>query len=164
MTIEEKIQLNRDRQKAVRDAWNRERNLVLKGKGTVDWTQEQQKELISRGRVSGYEGQHMKSVKEYPQYASSVDNIQLLSHEDHLKAHNCCSIDNKRGYQSPTNGFYDTKTETIRSFGDGPPKSPKVFELSNNYVKDCDSISRNCTQKTQTKSNYKQMQYEREVS
>lgn len=77
MSREEKLQLNRDRQKAVRNAWNREKELVGKGKGTVDWSAEQQKELMETGRVKGYEGQHMKSVNEYPEYAGSADNIQL---------------------------------------------------------------------------------------
>lgn len=88
MTREEKLQLIRDRQKAVRDAWSREKTLVCQGKGTVNWNSEQQRELMEKGRVSGYEGQHMKSVSQYPEYASSADNIQFLTHEDHLAAHN----------------------------------------------------------------------------
>lgn len=134
MTREEKLQLNKERQKAVREAWSREKDLVSKGRGTVDWTYEQQKELIETGRVQGFEGQHMKSVNEYPEYAGSLDNIQLLSHDDHLAAHNCSSLNDKSGYHSPTNGFYDTKTNEIVSFDDGPPRAPKVIELSNPYV------------------------------
>ena len=75
MTREEKLQLIRDRQKAVRDAWSREKTLVCQGKGTMNWNSEQQRELMEKGRVSGYEGQHMKSVSQYPEYASSADNI-----------------------------------------------------------------------------------------
>ena len=56
MTREEKLQLIRDRQKAVRDAWSREKTLVCQGKGTVNWNSEQQRELMEKGRVSGYEG------------------------------------------------------------------------------------------------------------
>ena len=62
MTREEKLQLIRDRQKAVRDAWSREKTLVCQGKGTVNWNSEQQRELMEKGRVSGYEGQHMLSL------------------------------------------------------------------------------------------------------
>lgn len=130
MTREEKLELNRSRQKAVRDAWARERTLVLQGKGTVDWTMEQQKELIEHGHVEGYEGQHMKSCAEYPEYAGCVDNIQLLSHEEHLEAHNSSNISEKQGYHSPTNGYYDTKAKTMYSFGEGPPRPPKTIELS----------------------------------
>lgn len=104
MTREEKLQLIRDRQKAVRDAWSREKTLVCQGKGTVNWNSEQQRELMEKGRVSGYEGQHMKSVSQYPEYASSADNIQFLTHEDHLAAHNMGNVNEQNGYHSVTNG------------------------------------------------------------
>ncbi len=132
MSREEKLQLNRDRQKAVRDAWNREKELVSKGKGTVDWSPEQQKELMETGRVKGYEGQHMKSVTEYPEYAGSVDNIQLLTHEEHLEAHNSgAEKSGYRGYRSPTNGYYDASSKKMHSFGSNPPKAPESKALSN---------------------------------
>lgn len=133
MTREEKLQLNKDRKRAVKGAWSRERELVSNGKGTVDWTREQQQELIEKGHVSGFEGQHMKSVNEYPEYAGCVDNIQLLSHDDHLAAHNCSELSDKKGYHSPTNGYYDVNTKTIQSFGDGPPRAPEVIDLTNSY-------------------------------
>ena len=131
MTREEKLKLNNERKRAVKEAWSREKKLVCNGKGTVDWTIEQQNELIEKGHVSGYEGQHMKSVNEYPEFAGCVENIQLLSHEDHLAAHNCSEISEKKGYHSPTNGYYDVKTNTIQSFGDGPPRAPEIIDLSN---------------------------------
>lgn len=128
MTREEKLQLNRDRQKAVREAWAREKSLCAQGKGTVDWSRAQQAELMSRGKVSGFEGQHMKSVSAYPEHAADPNNIQLLSHEDHLAAHN--SGQEQSGYRSPTNGCYDPETGTMHSFGDGPPQAVEVIELS----------------------------------
>lgn len=131
MTREEKLQLNRDRQKAVRDAWVREKSYVQQGKGTVDWTPEQQKELLETGRVKGYEGQHMKSCAQYPEYAASADNIQLLSHDNHLAAHN--SGKSKSGYRSPTNGYYDCSTGKMISFGSKPPKAPKAIKLSASF-------------------------------
>lgn len=133
MSREEKLQLNRDRQKAVRDAWSREKELVSKGRGTVDWSPEQQKEIMETGRVKGYEGQHMKSVNEYPEYAGSADNIQFLTHEEHLEAHN--SGEEKSGYHSPTNGYYDVSSKTMHSFGDNPPQAPETIELSNSCYK-----------------------------
>ena len=129
MSREEKLKLNRDRQKAVRDAWNRERELVGKGKVTVDWSAEQQKELMETGRVKGYEGQHMKSVNEYPEYAGSAENIQFLTHKEHIEAHN--SGTEKSGYHSATNGYYDATTKTMHSFGDNPPRVPETIELTN---------------------------------
>lgn len=115
MTREEKLQLIRDRQKAVRDAWSREKTLVCQGKGTVNWNSEQQRELMEKGRVSGYEGQHMKSVSQYPEYASSADNIQFLTHEDHLAAHNMGNVNEQNGYHSVTNGYYDPETHEIEN-------------------------------------------------
>lgn len=113
MTREEKLQLIRDRQKAVRDAWSREKALVCQGKGTVNWNSEQQRELMEKGRVSGYEGQHMKSVSQYPEYASSADNIQFLTHEDHLAAHNMGNVNEQNGYHSVTNGYFDPEAHEL---------------------------------------------------
>lgn len=48
MTREEKLQLNNERKRAVKEAWSREKELVCNGKGTVDWTIEQQNELIEK--------------------------------------------------------------------------------------------------------------------
>lgn len=127
MTREEKLQLNRDRQKAVREAWSREKSLCSQGRGTFDWTPVQQAELMRSGRVAGYEGQHMKAVSNYPEYAADPSNIQFLSHEDHLAAHN--SGQEQSGYRSPTNGYYDPTTQTMHSFGDGPPHVVS-FDLS----------------------------------
>ena len=123
MTREEKLQLIRDRQKAVRDAWSREKTLVCQGKGTVNWNSEQQRELMEKGRVSGYEGQHMKSVSQYPEYASSADNIQFLTHEDHLAAHNMGNVNEQNGYHSVTNGYYDPETHEMHSFGNSYSQS-----------------------------------------
>lgn len=133
MTREEKLELNRLRQQAVRNAWARERELCRNGMGTVNWTRVQQKELLATGRVSGYEGQHMKSVSKYPQYAGDSNNIQLLTHEEHLAAHNCGR--GKSGYLSPTNGFYNSESQTMQSFGRGAPRAPEARELTRPYTR-----------------------------
>lgn len=45
-------------------------NAVTKtGRGTRDWTPEEIQELMSNGKVKGYEDQHMKSVEAYPDFA-----------------------------------------------------------------------------------------------
>lgn len=128
MSREEKLQLNRDRQKAVRDAWKRESELVRKGEGTVNWSKKQQEEMMKTGRVSGYEGHHMKSVQAYPEYAAEADNIQFLSHDEHLEAHN--SGKEKSGYRSPTNGYYDTETKKMHTFRSYQPQKPKTIKLT----------------------------------
>jgi hypothetical protein len=116
---EEKLQLNRDRQKAVREAGAREKSLCSQGRGTVDWTPAQQAALMRSGWAAGYEGQHMKAVAAFPQYAGDPNNILFLSHEDHLAAHN--SGQEQSGYRSAPNGYYDPTPQTMHGFGDDPP-------------------------------------------
>ncbi|MGH9719990.1 MAG: hypothetical protein ACRD8O_07240 [Bryobacteraceae bacterium] len=52
------------RQQAVRLAWKQERELVMRtGQGTREWTEAQMQQLVSRGKVAGFEGHHINSVK-----------------------------------------------------------------------------------------------------
>lgn len=119
-------EFNRLRQQAVRKAWNQEEELVRKtGRGTYDWNEDEIKDLLTpykekgyRG-VKGYEGQHMKSAKEYPDFVEYPDNIQFLKGrnmeiKEHFEAHS-------RNYQNPTNGYYDPKTQVMVDFGDEVP-------------------------------------------
>lgn len=58
------------------------------GKGSRAWTDAEIEELLSMGKVKGYVGHHMKSVKRYPNLAGAPSNIQFLTREKHLLAHN----------------------------------------------------------------------------
>lgn len=75
------------RSKAVKQAWEREVKLVKQGKGTRQWTQAEQRELLLTGRIKKYVGHHVKSVKSYPQYAGTQENIQFLTRSEHYNAH-----------------------------------------------------------------------------
>ena len=55
LSNEEKKELVRARQSAVRHAWKEEQARVKEGLGTRDWTASQQKELLERGSVKGYD-------------------------------------------------------------------------------------------------------------
>jgi len=127
LSNEEKRKLSYERQNAVRLAWNNERNRVLNGQGTRDWSVAEQKELIERGSVSGYEGHHMKSVSLYPEYAGDPRNIQFLTEDEHLNgAH-------QGKYHNVTNGYYDPYTKTMYEFkGDELIEAPTT-KLSNVY-------------------------------
>ena len=62
-----------ERNKAVRRAWIKEQELVQEGQGTREWTPEQQKDILEKGRAydengKAFEGQHMKSAEQYPKY------------------------------------------------------------------------------------------------
>ena len=99
--------------RAIALAWYKEQELVKQGKGTRDWTLEQQKDIIERGKAydddgKAFEGQHMKSVESYPEYQGNPDNIQFLTRDEHFAAHG-------GSWQNPTNWYYDpiTKEKTI---------------------------------------------------
>lgn len=151
MTESEKKLLNRQRAAAVKKAWQRERELILQGMGTVDWTPAQQKEILETGRVEGYEGQHMKSCVKFPEYAAWEENIQFLTHQQHLAAHN--SGCGKHGYRSPTNGYFDPQTGKMHSFGSNPPRKPKRVKLSR-LCKDIRNIKTNTVTKEDIAKKY----------
>lgn len=129
LTPEQKKQLTAERQKAVRQAWKEEKQRVLEGKGTRQWTKAEKKELISRGSVSGYDGHHMKSVSKYPQFAGDSKNIQFLTEKEHLYgAH-------QGSYHNKTNGYYNPKTKEMYGFkGNQHPKAP-LYDLNSKSVK-----------------------------
>ena len=115
--------------KAVRMAWEKERHLVLEGRGTRDWTPEQQQTIVDKGIAydddgRAYEGQHMKSVEAFPEHQDGPGNIQLLTRQEHLEAH-------RGNWQNPTNWYYDPNTKTFTDFGDGMYVPPEIAELSN---------------------------------
>lgn len=100
--------------RAIRKAWKRERELVLAGKGSRNWTPEQREQIITKGKVydddgKAFIGQHMKSASGYDAYQGDADNIQLLSLEEHFEAH-------KRNWQTVTNWYYDPDTKTFYDF------------------------------------------------
>lgn len=108
-------------------AWKLEAERVSKGFGTRDWTVAQQAELLEFGTVSGFEGQHMKNVSDYPQYAGDPRNIQFLTpQEHHYGAH-------REKWQNSTNGRFDPATGIMHEFnGDELPDLP-VIELTDKY-------------------------------
>lgn len=125
----------KERNKAIRKAWEREQQLVQEGTGTRDWTKEQQKDILDPDKGKAYdeqgrafEGQHMKSAAEYPEFQGNPDNIQFLTRDEHLEAH-------KGSWQNPTNWYYDPVTKEFHDFGDGELIPCKIIELSNPIVK-----------------------------
>lgn len=123
-----------ERNKAVRLAWEREQELVRVGKGTRDWTKKQQQDILDpdKGKaydeeVRAFEGQHMKSVAEYPEYRSNPDNIQFLTKAEHLEAH-------KGNWKKPTNWYYDPVTKEFTDFGEEELIPCKTIELSDPII------------------------------
>lgn len=126
--------LNRTAQanKAVTQAWENEHRLVSEGKGTRDWTPEQQRDILDKGKAYGddgraFEGHHMKSVEGYPDFQGDPGNIQFLSRPEHYAAHN-------GSFQNPTNGYFNPFTGEAVDFGDNKYKPCEIITLSDPVV------------------------------
>lgn len=115
--------------RAISIAWEEESNRVREGKGTRDWTIEQQQDILERGKAydengKAFEGQHMRSVEKYPKYQGDPKNIQFLTRSEHLDAHD-------GSWTNYTNWFYDPKTKKKYDFHDNLIKPCKIIKLSN---------------------------------
>ena len=120
--------------KAIAAAWEKEQELVRQGKGTRDWTPEQQKDILDPECGKAYdddgracEGQHMKSVAKYPEHQGHPDNIQFLTRQEHLEAH-------KGSWQNPTNWYYDPAGKQFFEFDENELIPCKIIELSNPII------------------------------
>ena len=84
------------RRKGVTNAWQEEVKAVQNGTSRYNWTPEQIKELLSTGKVSGYDGHHIVPVSQLRDTAkeyliSSADDIALIPRDIHhvfVHAHN----------------------------------------------------------------------------
>lgn len=118
--------------KAILAAWEKEQDLVRAGKGTRDWTQEQQQDILDRGKAydedgKAFHGQHMKSVEKYPEYQGNPNNIQFLTKAEHLEAH-------QGSWQNPTNWYYDPVSKQFFAFGECELIPCEVIKLSNPVI------------------------------
>lgn len=114
--------------KAILAAWINEQELVKVGKGTRDWTPQQQQDILEVGKAyddngKAFEGQHMKSAEMYPEYQGSPGNIQFLTRAEHLEAHD-------GSWQNPTNWYFNPVTKEKIDFGDGPFIPCEIIQLS----------------------------------
>lgn len=66
------------RNRGVQRAWEYERaDVEMGGKGSADWTEEQQAEIRETGKVRGSEGHHQKNVAGHPDQQVDPDNIKF---------------------------------------------------------------------------------------
>jgi hypothetical protein len=114
------------KEKAEVEVWELEAELVKKGKGSRQWTLDEQEELLSYGTIVDYEPHHLASSFLRPQYAGNVQNVQLLTSSEHLKAH-------KGNWMHSSNGYFNPETSKIEPFGDNPPKRIEV-KLNERFV------------------------------
>ncbi len=118
--------------KAIAAAWSNEQQLVREGKGTRDWTPEQQRDILDKGKAyddngKAFEGHHMKSAERFPEYQGDAENIQFLTRSEHFSAHN-------RNFQNPTNGFFNPYTGETKDFGSNRYEPCEIIKLSNPMV------------------------------
>ena len=114
--------------KAISMAWENEQQLISEGRGTRDWTPEQQQDILERGKAyddngKAFEGQHMRSAEMHPECQGDTSNIQFLTREEHLAAHD-------GDWRNPSNWYYDPVEKRKMDFGDGPVIPCVVLELS----------------------------------
>ena len=84
--------LQSKRNKAVTEAWKKEKQAVLDGTSKYNWTSAQKKELLTTGKIKGQAGHHIKPVNELIGSAkehliSDPNNIVFLSKEAHNWVH-----------------------------------------------------------------------------
>lgn len=71
--------LDQARLRALMNAWSKEQLKVRNGKeGSRLWTEGEKQQLLSSGRVQGYDGYYALPVEQYPELADSSTNIQFL--------------------------------------------------------------------------------------
>ncbi|XP_057705538.1 teneurin-2 isoform X7 [Corythoichthys intestinalis] len=77
---EEKVRLlELARQRALAGAWSKEQQRARDGKGGSRlWTEGERQQLLTAGRVQGYDGYYVLPVEQYPELADSSYNIQFL--------------------------------------------------------------------------------------
>ncbi|XP_076879023.1 LOW QUALITY PROTEIN: teneurin-2-like [Brachyhypopomus gauderio] len=67
------------RQRALAGAWLREQQRARDGReGGRLWTEGEKQQLLSTGKVQGYDGYYILPVEQYPELADSTTNIQFL--------------------------------------------------------------------------------------
>lgn len=67
------------RQRAVLQAWTKEQKRLQDGEeGTRAWTEGEKQQLLSTGKVQGYDGYFVLSVEQYLELADSANNIHFM--------------------------------------------------------------------------------------
>lgn len=124
--------------KAIKQAWLKEKKLILAGMGTRDWSPEQQEQIITSGKAydendKAIEGHHMKSVEAYPNFQGNSDNIEFLTRDEHRAAH-------AGNFRNSTNGKYNILTGETDKFAENELKKCETIQLSNPIINTKQSI------------------------
>lgn len=93
-----KAEVEKARREGIRAAWADEKTMVQQtGEGTRPWTRAEKAELLRDGKVRGYEGHHINSVKGNPvEMARDPRNVRFLTKAEHQLLHRAMG-----GYRVP---------------------------------------------------------------
>ena len=96
-----KKEIESQRKAAIKNAWLNECMDIKNGGHGISrvWSDIEITELLEKGKVKGYEGHHMKSIKGFPELAGDPNNIQFLTRSEHFLAHG-------KNWRNITNGRY----------------------------------------------------------
>lgn len=76
------------RRAGVRAAWNAEADLIRRtGEGSRNWSDAQIDDILTTGRVRGYEGHHIFNVTKYPHLAADPRNVRFGTRREHFEWH-----------------------------------------------------------------------------
>ncbi|CAH0560894.1 unnamed protein product [Brassicogethes aeneus] len=71
---------------AIRKAWHKEKEALKSGfSGSVDWLANEVEEIMKNGYVTGYEGNYIHDVQQYPELSEDPYNIKFTKKSDPLK-------------------------------------------------------------------------------
>ncbi len=126
--VAQKAALQAARRQAVREAWKLERELVIKtGQGTRNWTAAQIKELISTGKVAGFEGHHVNSVAHHGlDAARDPRNVRFFTRAEHFETH-------EGNWANKTVGNFVERTFSVAG--------PVLIDFSKNFDNEMSDIS-----------------------
>lgn len=75
------------RNMGVKRAWMYEKaDIQMGGKGSANWTADEQRQIIEHGTVRGAQGHHQQNVSDHPEQQANPDNIKFYkTRKDHLQ-------------------------------------------------------------------------------
>lgn len=88
---------------AVKDAWKNEVEAVKNGTSKYNWTRNELKQLLSNGKVAGYDGCHIVDVSVNPALAGDSNNIIFLKRFESFPGEVCHYMVHNYNWKNPSN-------------------------------------------------------------
>lgn len=91
------------RKSAVKNAWKNEVEAVKNGTSKYNWTRKELKQLLTNGKVSGYDGCHIVDVSVNPSLAGDPNNIIFLKRYESFPGEVCHYMVHNYNWNNPSN-------------------------------------------------------------